>query len=138
MRARVRIKDLSRAQWDRVQTRVQAVYAMPEGAARLCVEFESGHPQGEVRHVEMPVYEFATVLAELNALDQLTAAGLPRRPVLPSAAQVRDLSAAEAVRLTAEMNGLPVPGRITEQQALDLIVDSGQEHPVQVDPQDLA
>lgn len=109
MRARVRVTDLSAAQWDRLQVRVQAQYDIPEGAARLCAEFEYGSPQGPVRHVEMPVYELATVLTELAAMDALNAAGLPRRPVLPTAAQVRNLSAIDAVRLTAELNGLPVP-----------------------------
>lgn len=68
MRARVRITDLTTGQWTRLQNRLQATYKIPAGAARVCAEFESGHPQDEVRHVEMPVQEFATVLTELAAM----------------------------------------------------------------------
>jgi hypothetical protein len=68
MRARVRITDLSAAQWARLQDRLMTSYHITAGAARVCAEFESGHPQDEVRHVEMPVQEFATVMTELNHL----------------------------------------------------------------------
>ena len=110
MRARVRIKDLSAPQWARMQYRLQARYDIPAGAARVCAEFESGHPQGEVRHVEMPVQEFATVLTELAALGLVQS--LPERlPVLPAPDLVRDLNAQEAVLLTAEMNPSYGPGQ---------------------------
>ena len=68
MRARVRITDLSAAQWARLQDRMMTSYHITAGAARVCAEFESGHPQDEVRHVEMPVQEFATVMTELAAM----------------------------------------------------------------------
>jgi hypothetical protein len=68
MRARVRITDLSAPQWARLQDRLMTSYHITAGAARVCAEFESGHPQDEVRHVEMPVQEFATVMTELAAM----------------------------------------------------------------------
>jgi hypothetical protein len=68
MRTRVRITDLTTGPWARLQHRLQVAYKIPAGAARVCAEFESGHPQDEVRHVEMPVQEFATVLTELAAM----------------------------------------------------------------------
>lgn len=109
MRARVRVTDLRPAQWARLQSRIQAVYEIAPGAPSVCAEFESGHPQGEVRHVQMPVQEFATVLTELAAIgDTMNLVDVidrvNRRPVLPLPEEVRNLSAIEAAHLAAEMN----------------------------------
>ena len=63
MRTRTKITDLSAAQWERLQVRLQAAYDIPPGIARVCAVFELA-PQTE-RHVEMPAQAFATLLAEL-------------------------------------------------------------------------
>lgn len=83
MRTRTKITDLSPAQWDRLQARLQTSYDIPPGIARVCAVFELA-PQGEERHVEMPVQAFATLMAELaqighseTALATISLAGLP-------------------------------------------------------------
>jgi hypothetical protein len=68
MRTRTKITDLSRAQWDRLQLRVQTSYDIPPGIARVCAVFELA-PMTE-RHVEMPIQAFGTLMAELAQIGQ--------------------------------------------------------------------
>jgi hypothetical protein len=144
MRTRVKITDLSSAQWERLELRLRTSYDIPPGIARMCAVFELA-PMTE-RHVEMPVQAFATLMAELaqvghaetslaavslsglpalledqrNAADPVRAAERAGRPVLPTAAQVRDLTAADAAKLAREMN--------TGQDA-DELLDGISEYP---------
>lgn len=123
MRTRIKVTDLTRGQWDHLQDNLPASYDMPEGAVRVCVEFELD-PQMNTRHVEMPVRAFMALMTRLQGLQRHAEAALtpdafpddleavrnaadPARPVLPTPDQVRHLSAAEAVELTRQMNTAP-------------------------------
>lgn len=99
MRARVKIMDLSLAQWDRAEERLRTSYEIEPGEATVCAVFEFGHPQGPERHVEMPVQEFATLMVEL-AMVRTTLGPDKPLPVLPTAAEARDLSATETASLS--------------------------------------
>lgn len=112
MRTQIKVTDLSVAQWDYLQDNLLEKYAIPADAVRVCVEFELD-PEMSTRHVEMPVRAFMSFLTRLQAAQirataqaALTPDALPddALPVLPTADQVRNLSAAEAVHLARQMN----------------------------------
>jgi hypothetical protein len=124
MRARIKITDLSPEQWEHLTTRVPVgEREFLPGMPRACVEFELT-PDLNTLHIEMDTVELAglmTVLGSMDlkaaaravfGLDELPAkleetrnrAGSARLPVLPTADQVRNLSAEEAAQLTAQMN----------------------------------
>jgi hypothetical protein len=67
VRAQVKIADLNLAQWDRLQERVQTSYEVKPGEPTVCAVFELA-PMSE-RHAEMPVFEFATLMAELAQIE---------------------------------------------------------------------
>jgi hypothetical protein len=68
--------DLSKAQWDRLQIRLQTSYDLQPGMATVCAVFEQGVQQDE-RHVEMPIQMFATLMVELANLNRATAVLTP-------------------------------------------------------------
>lgn len=129
MRTRIKVTDLTLRQWDRLQDQLQPSYNIPDGAVRVCVEFELT-TELDPRHVEMPVRAFMMLVTQLQQmvehddhaelvregradLPPLPAkwsaplSGPARLPVLPTADEVRHLSAAGAVKLAAEMNAGP-------------------------------
>jgi len=69
MRARIKVTDLSLAQWDHVQDQLQETYDIADGAVRVCVEFELD-PQMNTRHVEMPVRVFVGFLTRLARIQR--------------------------------------------------------------------
>lgn len=69
MRTRAKIADLSLAQWDRVQTRLLTSYDIVPGTPTVCAVFELT-PDFHERHAEMPVFEFAALLAELGQITE--------------------------------------------------------------------
>jgi hypothetical protein len=118
------IDRLTESQWKFANQVLRTGYDIPADADRVCLVVEH---RGEERHVETPVGVLASLVLSLNlpvvinggatATAALTPDELPdhlekvrnaadpaRRPVLPTAAQVRDLTAAEAVALAEEMN----------------------------------
>ncbi len=129
MRTRTKITDLSRAQWDRLQLRLQTGYEIPAGIARVCAVFELSTMVE--RHVEMPIQAFATLMAELAQIGQaetelatVSLSGLPSH--LEEARNQADPARA------AERAGAPCPEGIpdcpikhaeTDQDAADLLAE---------------
>lgn len=77
MRTTIKVTELSLAQWDHVQDQLQETYDIPDGAVRVCVEFEVD-PELSPRHVEMPVRVFVgflTRLARIQHHAELAASG---------------------------------------------------------------
>jgi len=103
MRTRIRIAELTERQWNWLQGQLQVEYQFATFEPRACAEFERAD-QSEVRHVEMPLPAFVGLMMVLHSLGMAEELATARRPVLPSAEQVRDLSAADAVALVVEMN----------------------------------
>jgi len=116
MRATIKVTDLSLPQWDWIQSNLQTSYNMPDNAVRVCVRFEL-NPEMSERHAEMPVRVFIAMMAQLQAAelrataDPLAlarqAADQAKWPRLPTADQVRNLTAEEAAELTRQMNTRP-------------------------------
>ena len=130
MRTVVNVVDLNDLQWKHVRNIPVLGRTFPPGVTTACVSFSGG---GKVFHVEMDMTELAKTVAHLNAIrdaaeevsettagldvarnrladfaDALlgeTSGGTPDRlPVLPTADQVRNLSAVEAAKLARDMN----------------------------------
>lgn len=121
MRLKVEINDLTPEQWEQAQEVLQAEYEIPNGASRMCLTILHGE---EERHVEAPVMTLVSVVMSLTIApairklsdavressnmftpvelrDPLTPIYIPR---LPTADQVRNLSAAEAAEPARDMN----------------------------------
>lgn len=75
MRTRIKVTDLSLGQWDHLQDNLPASYDMPEGAVRVCVEFELD-AQMDSRHVEMPVRAFMALMTRLARIQRHAEAAL--------------------------------------------------------------
>lgn len=75
MRTRIKVTDLSLGQWDHLQDNLPASYDMPEGAVRVCVEFELD-AQMDSRHVEMPVRAFMALMTRLQEVQARAEAAL--------------------------------------------------------------
>ena len=103
MRARIKVMDLSLAQWDWLQDNLPETYAIPENAVRVCVEFELSSEIG-ARYVEMGVRQFIALMAQLQLAEAQAQGKDVRLPVLPTAAEVHNLTAAQAVALTQRKN----------------------------------
>lgn len=143
MRAQVTITDLTLAQWDRVQDRLMTSYEIEPGTPTVCAVFELTPDMAE-RHAEMPVFEFAMLMAELvqvnevidriigigqsgrtyqlyktsscTATKPLTLGTSASRPVLPTPDEVRNLSAKEAADLAWGMN---IPQQVKDQISVE-------------------
>jgi hypothetical protein len=112
MRTTIRVTELNRRQWSWLQSYLQTSYEFAPFEPRVCVVFDLSALE---RHVEMPLPTFSglmMVLQSLGMADTAQAALSPdelpdyptRRPVLPTPAQVRDLTAQDAAALAREMN----------------------------------
>jgi hypothetical protein len=75
MRARIKVTDLSLGQWDHLQDNLPERYDIPDGAVRVCVEFELD-PQMNTRHVEMPVRAFMALMTRLQEVQARAEAAL--------------------------------------------------------------
>jgi hypothetical protein len=102
MRTRIRVTDLSIRQWDWLQGQLLVEYQFAPFEPRACVEFEIGTGVA-VRHVEMPLPASVGLMMVLHSLGMAEELEKPLVR-LPSAEQVRDLSAADAAKLAADMN----------------------------------
>lgn len=71
MRTRIKVTDLTLRQWDHLQDVLPAEHDIPEGAVRMCVEFEIDLP-GQIRgrHVEMPVRTFVRMMTQLQRIER--------------------------------------------------------------------
>ena len=109
MHTRIKVIDLTLRQWDLLQDNLLESYEIPETAVRVCVEFELD-AEMNARHVEMPVRAFMALMTRLQRIEHHAGveegvAEIPGRlPVLPSADQVRNLTAGDAAALAREMN----------------------------------
>ena len=132
MRTRIKVMDLTLRQWDHLQDNLRTEYEIPTDAVRVSVEFELD-AQISARYVDMPVRAFVALMTQLQRIEthaevQEGLADLPplpadsktqraharsvvkqaahaaRLPVLPTADEVRNLSAADAVALAGQMN----------------------------------
>lgn len=119
MRTRIKVMDLTLRQWDHLQDNLQPSYEIPENGVRVCVEFEL-HCEMSPRHVEMPVRAFMALMTRLQRIEvhgqtEEGTAELPplpakwsaplsasRLPVLPTADEVRGLSAEEARKMNVD------------------------------------
>lgn len=84
MRTRIKVMDMTPVQWDLLQVALRPEYDIPEGAVRVCVEFELG-AQMESRHAEMPVRVFVRLMTQLQRAEnhagvQVGTAELPPLP----------------------------------------------------------
>lgn len=68
MRTRIKVMDLTLRQWDHLQDNLRASYELPDGAVRVCVEFELD-AQLNPRHVEMPVRAFVALMTQLQRIE---------------------------------------------------------------------
>lgn len=128
MRIKTTIDRLNENQWQFANRVLLTSYNIPKDASRVCLVIEH---RGEERHAELPIGAYMGLVGGLGlkaviegygtAQAALTPDALPdhletvrnaadpaRRPVLPTAAQVRDLSAQDAVTLADEMNRPPL------------------------------
>lgn len=64
MRTRIRVTDLSTAQWTFLQESLLTKYPVKPFEPRACVEFELA--ELEVRHVELPLLAFASLMTDLH------------------------------------------------------------------------
>lgn len=75
MRTRIKVTNLSPGQqdylWDHLPERLE----IPDGAVRVCVEFELD-PQMGIRHVEMPVRAFVALMTRLQEVQARAEAAL--------------------------------------------------------------
>lgn len=75
MRTRIKVTDLTLGQWDYLQDTLPASYDLPEGAVRMCVEFELDN-QLSPRHVEMGVRQFMALMTRLREVQARAEAAL--------------------------------------------------------------
>jgi hypothetical protein len=104
MRARIKVMDLTRGQWDWLQANLPESYHVPDTSVRVCVELELD-AELHMHHLEMSVRSFVALMSQLQLVESVRNQVDPARlPVLPTADEVRRLSAADAVELTRRLN----------------------------------
>lgn len=75
MRTRIKVMDLTEGQWNYLQAELDSTMPVPDGAVRMCVEFELA-AQGEVRHVEMSARSFVAMITRVQDVQDLAEAAL--------------------------------------------------------------
>lgn len=98
MRTQAKVEGLTYRQWDFLQRNLKTSYDIPADETPVCVVFELN--MAEIRHVQMPAIEFATITVALGRVEQDE--GI--KPTLPTADEVRNLTAEQAVDLAREKN----------------------------------
>lgn len=103
MHTNITVTDLNSRQWEYLTTEVPVDgRTFLDGLPRLCVEFARTFLDSPAQlHIEMDVAEFATRMIRLEGIKNEIPVSLP---TLPTADQVRNLSAKDAVALARAMN----------------------------------
>lgn len=105
MRTTITVTGLTMAQWDYVTTEVpvDGRNLSSRTLLRACVVFELAEDAPKL-HIEMDVAEFIGLMIRLATLVSIPVLIPDVLPTLPTADQVRNLSAAEALKLFRSMN----------------------------------
>jgi hypothetical protein len=119
MRTRIKVEEMTLRQWDHLQDNLRSSYYIPDGAVRVCVEFELTTEMNG-RHVEMPLRAFVTLMTQLQRIeshagDVVSGTATFRPDELPGHLDnLRNQADPARAEINAELPPLPSPIRRLE------------------------